>query len=46
MLEAGATFNLSPEIAFSSSENLKGFPVTPGNVPLRDKFDATLRPPA
>lgn len=41
-LKPGATFNLSPEIAFSFFfENLKGLPRYAYNVP-RDKFDATL----
>ena len=42
MLKPGATFNLSPEIAFSFFfENLKGLPRYAYNVP-REKFDATL----
>ncbi len=42
MLKPGATFNLSPELAFSFSfENLRGLPRYAYNVP-RDKFDAML----
>jgi flavin-dependent dehydrogenase len=41
-LKPGATFNLSPELAFSFFfENLRGLPRYAYNVP-RDKFDATL----
>jgi len=41
-LKPGATFNLSPEIAFSFFfENLQGLPRYAYNVP-RDRFDATL----
>lgn len=41
-LKPGATFNLTPEIAFSFFfENLRGLPRYAYNVP-RDKFDATL----
>lgn len=42
VLKPGATFNLSPEIAFSFFfENLHGLPRYAYNVP-REKFDATL----
>lgn len=42
MLKPGATFNLSPEVAFSFFfENLRGLPRYAYNVP-REKFDATL----
>src|SRR6478736_6241749 len=42
MLKPGATFNLSPDMAFSFFfENLRGLPRYAYNVP-RDKFDATL----
>ena len=42
MLKPGATFNLTPDIAFSFFfENLKGLPRYAYNVP-RDQFDATL----
>ncbi|MGC3958776.1 MAG: NAD(P)/FAD-dependent oxidoreductase [Verrucomicrobiota bacterium] len=42
MLKPGATFNLTPDIAFSFFfENLRGLPRYAYNVP-RDKFDATL----
>ena len=42
MLKPGATFNLTPEIAFSFFfENLKGLPRYAYNVP-REQFDATL----
>lgn len=41
-LKPGATFNLSPDLAFSFFfENLRGLPRYAYNVP-RDKFDATL----
>lgn len=42
MLKPGATFNLSPDMAFSFFfENLRGLPRYAYNVP-REKFDATL----
>jgi flavin-dependent dehydrogenase len=42
MLKPGATFNLSPDTAFSFFfENLRGLPRYAYNVP-REKFDATL----